>query len=74
MRLHVTISKTRDGEHDYIQIISDDALTVNVVLVADEVKVQDARDSAVLAAVKRIGRGEGEKWGYDTTTGEEGKP
>jgi len=46
LRLHVTIARARDGERDYIQIMSDDAMSVNVVLVADEIKVQDAREAA----------------------------
>jgi len=46
MKLHVTISKTSDGASDYIQIISNDAVTVNVVLVADKIEVQDAREPA----------------------------
>jgi hypothetical protein len=59
MKLHVTISKTSDGLSDYIQLMSDDAVTVNVVLVADKIEVQDARESApaepkVCACCKRV--------------------
>ena len=43
MKLNVTITKTSDGSRDYIQIMSDDMITVNVVLVADEIEVKDGR-------------------------------
>ncbi len=43
MKLNVTITKTSNGDKDYIQIMSDDYVTVNVVLVADEIKVDDKR-------------------------------
>ena len=41
--LNVTVTKTADGKQDYIQIMSDDAISVNVVLVADKIKVKDYR-------------------------------
>ena len=43
MILNVTITKTADGKQDYIQIMSDDAISVNVVLVVDSIKVEDHR-------------------------------
>jgi len=43
MKLNVTITKTSDGGADYIQIMSDDYVTLNVVLVAEEIKVDDKR-------------------------------
>jgi len=43
MNINVTVSKTSDGLRDYVQLISDDAVTVNVVLVADRVSVRDSR-------------------------------
>ena len=43
MILNVTVTKTADGLQDYIQIMSDDVITVNVVLVADTIKVEDHR-------------------------------
>jgi hypothetical protein len=45
MKLTVTVSKTRNGKQDYLQVMSDDAVSVNVVLVADEVKVNDVRET-----------------------------
>lgn len=41
--LNVTITKTRDGHNEYIQIISADQITVNVVVVAGRIVVQDMR-------------------------------
>lgn len=43
LKFNVTITKTSDGTQEYIQIMSDDLTTVNVVLIADEIEVQDAR-------------------------------
>lgn len=42
-RINVTISKSSDGAHDYIQIISADLVTTNIVLVVDEILVKDLR-------------------------------
>ena len=41
--VRVTITKTATGEGEYIQIISDDQFSVNVVLVAGRIVVQDHR-------------------------------
>lgn len=43
MMLNVTITKTSTGMADYIQIMSDDQISVNIVLVADKIKVDDHR-------------------------------
>ena len=43
MKLRVTITKTSDGESDYIQVMSEDMLAVNVVLVAEEIEIRDSR-------------------------------
>ena len=43
MILHVLISKTSYGGKDYMQIMSDDNTQVNIVLIADEIKVKDTR-------------------------------
>ena len=44
MILTVTVTKTADGRQDYIQIMSDDVvISVNVVLVADSIKLRDDR-------------------------------
>lgn len=55
MKLHVTITKTSRGDQDYIQVMSDDAVSVNVVLVADAIEVQDFRRTAP------VKRGKGNK-------------
>ena len=43
MKLNVTVSKTSDGNADYIQIMSDDLLSVNIVLVAKQIEITDRR-------------------------------
>lgn len=43
MNLSVVITKTADGKQDYIQIMSEDMIAVNVVLVANTIKVEDHR-------------------------------
>ena len=45
-KLNVTISKTSDGESDYLQIMSPDMLSINIVLVATEIVVSDTRPDA----------------------------
>ncbi len=42
-KILVTVTKTSDGSRDYVQIISSDQFTVNVVLIADEIEVRDKR-------------------------------
>lgn len=43
MKLDITISKTRSGNQDYIQIISADMVSVNITLVAEEIEIKDMR-------------------------------
>lgn len=43
MKLNITISKTSRGTQDYLQIMSDDMILVNIVLIADEITIKDAR-------------------------------
>lgn len=45
MKLNVLISKTSRGDKDYLQVISEDMVSVNIVLISDEVKIQDKRES-----------------------------
>ena len=42
-KLTVTITRTRDGSAQYMQIMSADQLALNIVLIADEIEVRDAR-------------------------------
>lgn len=41
--LRVTITPTADGQGEYIQVMSEDQLTVNVVLVAHRINLIDTR-------------------------------
>ena len=41
--LRITITKTANGAHEYVQIMSGDNFTVNVVLIADRIEVIDSR-------------------------------
>lgn len=43
MKLNVTISKTAQGDRDYLQIMSEDQFSVNIVLISEEIKVEDSR-------------------------------
>jgi len=43
VNLKVTVTKTAQGDQDYIQVMSDDQLSVNIVLVADRIELQDMR-------------------------------
>lgn len=43
MKINVAITKTSMGDSDYIQIMSDDQITVNIVLVAEKINVTDHR-------------------------------
>ncbi len=42
--LHIQVTKTSDGLRDYVQIISADQLTINLVLLADKIVISDQRD------------------------------
>lgn len=44
-KLTITISKTATGTSDYVQILSGDSFSLNVVLIADEIEVRDERES-----------------------------
>lgn len=43
MKLRLTLSKTATGAAEYLQIMSDDSLSVNIVLVAEKIEVIDTR-------------------------------
>jgi hypothetical protein len=43
MKLNVTISKTAQGDRDYLQIMSEDQFSVNIVLISPEITVEDSR-------------------------------
>ena len=44
MRLRIQVSKTSQGTQDYVQIMSDDMTSVNIVLIADRIEIEDARE------------------------------
>jgi hypothetical protein len=43
MKLTIQVTKTSRGDQDYVQIMSDDFQSVNIVLIADSIKVEDDR-------------------------------
>ena len=43
-KLTIQVTKTANGEQDYVQIMSGDMFTVNVVLIAQEIEVNDKRE------------------------------
>ena len=42
-KLNITITKTADGLCDYVQLMSDDTMSINVVVVALKIEVRDTR-------------------------------
>jgi hypothetical protein len=42
-KLRITVTKTANGEDEYVQIMSGDHFTVNVVLIADQIEIVDDR-------------------------------
>ena len=43
MALKITVSPTANGNGTYVQIMSADGFSINVVLIAESVEIQDAR-------------------------------
>jgi len=43
MKIDILVSKASDGKRDYVQIMSGDMVTVNIVLVVDKVEITDKR-------------------------------
>lgn len=43
MKLTVTVSKTRQGDKDYLQVLSEDQFSINIVLLADKIELQERR-------------------------------
>lgn len=44
-KLTITVTKTSTGDQEYVQIMSSDMFSINVVLIADEIEVRDERDA-----------------------------
>jgi len=42
-KLKIAVTKTANGKHEYVQIMSHDNFTVNVVLLAEQIEVLDTR-------------------------------
>ncbi len=42
--LRIQVAKTANGKHDYLQIISNDQFSVNIVLIAEKITVEDCRE------------------------------
>lgn len=52
-KLTVTVTKTSNGLMDYVQIMSGDSVSVNIVLIADKIEVKDRRSlQDILASQK----------------------
>ena len=45
-KLRIQVTKTADGLREYVQIMSGDSFTVNVVLIASEIEIFDEREQA----------------------------
>lgn len=45
-KLSIAVSKTSDGQYDYLQILSVDQFSVNIVLIAGQIEIRDARPPA----------------------------
>jgi len=44
MKIKVIISKTAQGTSEFLQVMSDDLVSVNMMLVAQEITVNDVRE------------------------------
>ena len=42
-KLTIQVTKTADGSGEYVQIMSGDMMTVNVVLIAGSIEIKDDR-------------------------------
>lgn len=42
MKLEITLQTARDGR-DYVQIMSEDMVSVNIVLISEQISVKDSR-------------------------------
>lgn len=63
LKLTVQITPTSDGKQEYLQIMSQDMVSVNVVLVADKIELHDDRKwrKAKVQEGERAGEKEGKK-------------
>jgi len=42
-KLTILVSKTADGRNDYVQVLSGDQFSLNVVLIARKITIRDVR-------------------------------
>lgn len=42
-KLNIQVTKTSDGQKEYVQIMSEDMFTINVVLIAEKIEIKDDR-------------------------------
>jgi hypothetical protein len=42
-KLTIQVTKTSDGLRDYVQIMSSDMFSINVVLIANNIEIKDSR-------------------------------
>ncbi len=42
-KLTIQVTKTADGQMDYVQILSEDQFSLNIVLIAQEIVIRDGR-------------------------------
>lgn len=54
--IRVTITKTSDRLGEYIQVMSHDQTSVNVVIVAKKIEIQDMRETLSKLMVKGPGK------------------
>lgn len=45
-KLTISVTKTADGQHEYVQILSGDQFSLNIVLIANQIVVKDSRPPA----------------------------
>jgi len=43
-KITIQVSKTANGLQDYVQITTPDQVSLNIVLIADKIDIQDQRD------------------------------
>ncbi len=43
-KLIIQVTKTATGDGEYVQIMSNDMLAVNIVLIADKIEIRDDRE------------------------------
>lgn len=43
MKLTITVTKTSDGLREYVQIMSEDMISINIVLIAEKMEIEDYR-------------------------------